>query len=306
MKTNHLLSSFCATLVISCALFMTSCSQTEYKRVIPANSPIVAEVDFLQLVVSSNADKYENEIFDLLDKLAQEDRSLRSLVNELKKDEDTGYDPLSPVYFFMDPSLNDFFYVFAITDKKLFKEFCDDADDIMLESEGDDYWIIQEGVLTGIWSGKTILQGSSQNKKLYRALLRQDQEHSFFATKNGKMLKRNSDDIAVALSFRHLDSQIKQEIYEGIEKFFELKRGKAQEGIIAELLSSESVITLEFAKGQIGIKSYLRVEDDSRNSLEVILRQLLKYGNKVLGSKPSSRPSYGRYYEEEEGNAWFD
>ena len=289
MKKHFLIKS---VIIAIAAIVMCSCEQTEYKKLIPADAPVVIEFDVFNMALKADVDKYKNDIVELLEGYGKKDAELRALARAIRDDEDNGLDIFSPVFWFFDSELEESFGLCAVLDFDAAKKSLKNADNTVLDKEDDDlYWIKENGQVVGLFTEDAILYGSTSDKTTYRALLRQDEKHSFFATNAGKLLKRNAEDISIALNAKALSGKTKRDMYRGIDEFFGLNRGDA-ESALEDIIETETVIGVEFGDGQVGVKVFVHVDDDSKNSLELLLIKGLKEGKKALREKQNS---YYRY-----------
>lgn len=100
MKKNFSFRGLLLSSLVVLAAMLSSCSKSAYKKAIPADAPIVVELDVKNIGLKSDFLAQKDDIADLILSIDPEDADLKKLADMLRNSQDMGLDMLSPFYFF--------------------------------------------------------------------------------------------------------------------------------------------------------------------------------------------------------------
>lgn len=188
MNKNFSFRGLLLSSLVVLAAMLSSCSKSAYKKAIPADVPIVLELDVKNIGLKSDFLAQKDDIADLILSIDPEDADLKKLADMLRTPQDMGLDMLSPMYFFTPSSMEEGYILASVRDKEtVAKKLATISEAVELSESGDITWVEEHGRLVAALTQKSLLLGSSNNRNDYRDLLENDK--SFFSTDAGKFFK---------------------------------------------------------------------------------------------------------------------
>lgn len=233
------------------ALVMSSCAKEAYKQAIPANAPVVVELDLKSVAKKADLVGQKDAISKLLKSLGESDADKAASLMENPLD--WGIDFLSPAYVFVGATVDNGCLLISVKNQKDLIETMKSIDEqLQVEEDGDYMWLSENGALMGVVTKEALLAGTLQEKDQFRKLLEQDKENSFFASEAGQMLTEHRGDITMMLNPTVLSSEVKAMAIK------ELIPGRAKdipgvEGAVEQLLKSQLVLNLLCEDGKISL-----------------------------------------------------
>ena len=118
MKKNFSFRGLLLSSLVVLAAMLSSCSKSAYKKAIPADAPIVVELDVKNIGLKSDFLAQKDDIADLILSIDPEDADLKKLADMLRNSQDMGLDMLSPFYFFTPSSMEEGYILASVRDKE--------------------------------------------------------------------------------------------------------------------------------------------------------------------------------------------
>lgn len=234
--------SFVALMVLS----LCSCSNTDYQKVIPANSPLVVKVD-----VRSLADKSE---FDKSEAMQTMENALTAMVSDKDMDQvkklmkdpmEMGFDLSMPVYAFM-ADMETFGLTMKVNDEEAVKEFLLLLNRQSMSSKP----VEKDGLVCGTllddftyaYDGQSFLllgssKGAGKADDLAHQLMNQDEKQSFVSSEGYERLEDVEKDVVMYMDFASLPEKAMKDYAEILPKSLKYK-------------DLEAVASLMFEKGE--------------------------------------------------------
>ncbi len=252
---------FCIGLVG--ALMLCSCEKA-YKKIIPADSLLVCEIQTGQIAQKADLNNQKNNVLQVLEQLI-EDKELLDHINSFISDpQQYGLDFVNPTYFFMPSDIENlnFFIVIPVSDFKKVKQFISDNSNADIQEEDDILYSIEEDFIFAA-SKEAFVIGSSNNKNDYLALLKHNNE-PFFASDAGKFMENNAADITLLANAEALPKNTKNIINNYLESHSEIDIDNIEglEESIDALLESQVLLNLQFESGKIALNMVVNSPTD--------------------------------------------
>lgn len=279
MKKQFSLKVLMMATVAVTALFLASCAKSGYKNAIPADAPLVMELDVKTVALKAEFMDQKNEVADLVESINPENRMYRKIAAALRSPEDIGLDFLSPMYVFATSSIDDGFFLASVRNQddvaaKL-QSFSSDMD---IDKDGNLSWIVMDGRVVGALTKSSLLIGSTNQKAIYRELLGLSGSESFFSTKAGKFLKKHSGDATVLLNMEALSTQQKRELRRAVERELDRDlRFLSTDEIWESIYEARLALNLECNAGKIALNLFADdVDKDGKEVLKKVSKDAFK------------------------------
>ena len=266
MKKNFSFRGLLLSSLVVLAAMLSSCSKSAYKKAIPADAPIVVELDVKNIGLKSDFLAQKDDIADLILSIDPEDADLKKLADMLRNPQDMGLDMLSPLYFFTPSSMEEGYILASVRDKEtVAKKLATISEAVELSESGEITWVEEHGRLVAALTQKSLLLGSSNNRNDYRDLLENDK--SFFSTDAGKFFKKNAADITSTINMENLSRKAKREIRSEVEHQFRDLCPYLTEEVWEKLFEMQCVANLDFKSGEFDINFFVNGYDDDDDNL---------------------------------------
>ena len=267
-----------ATVAVS-ALFLASCAKSGYKNAIPADAPVVMELDVKNVALKADFLTQKNDIADLVESIEPDNRMYRKIAAALRSPEDLGLDFLSPMYVFASSSIDDGFFLASVRNQDdLMAKVQSFSNDIEFLKDGDISWVLADGRVVGALTKSSLLVGSSNQKAIYRELLDLSGSESFFSTDAGKFMKKHSADATVLLNMEALTKQQQRQIRREVERELDRDlRFLSTDELWEKVFETRLALNLDCKAGQIALNLFAdNVDKDGRDVLKKISKDALK------------------------------
>jgi len=267
-----------ATVAVS-ALFLASCAKSGYKNAIPADAPVVMELDVKNVALKADFMTQKNDIADLVESIEPDNRMYRKIAAALRSPEDLGLDFLSPMYVFASSSIDDGFFLASVRNQDdLMAKVQTFSNDIEFLKDGDISWVLADGRVVGALTKSTLLVGSSNQKAIYRELLELSGSESFFSTDAGKFMKKHSADATVMLNMEALTKQQQRQLRREVESELDRDlRFLSTDELWEKVFETRLALNLDCNAGQIALNLFAdNVDKDGRDVLKKISKDALK------------------------------
>lgn len=263
MKKNLSLRSMLMTSLVILAAVLSSCSKA-YKKAIPADAPVVVELDVKHVGAKADFLAQKEQVADLVLSIDPEDRELQKLADAIRSPQDLGLDLLCPIYFFAVSSVDDGYFLAAVKDKEaVIKKLESFSKEIEVTSSDKLAWVEVNSRLLGVITDDVLLLGSSNDRTTYRDLL--DNDKSFFSTDAGKFFTKHAEDITATLNMENLSRQAKREVRQTIERELRDAKPYLTDDMWEQLFELQWVVNLEFKSGEFDLNIFV---DGAENKKE--------------------------------------
>ena len=255
------------TCVVVLAVFLSSCSKSAYKKAIPADAPVVFELDVKDVGMKSEFASQRNDVADLVEAIDPDDKDLQKIADALRNPEDMGLDFLNPMYLFMDNALEEVFFLASVRDEDALIAKLESFRNFEVDKDGDLGWVLLNGRNMGVLTSKVLLLGSQSDKQIYRELLKNDK--SFFDIPEGKYFEKHTGDLTACLNAKSLSRKAQRDIRREVEREVRELRDVMNDEIWERLFETEVVVNLECKAGEIALNLFCDAEED-KDDIDVL------------------------------------
>lgn len=275
MKKSLSLKGWMILSMLAVVVFLSSCAKSAYRNAIPADAPVVAELDVKTIGIKSNFFEQKDKVADLIVSYNPDDQTLHKIADALRSPESMGLDLLSPMYVYAASSIDDFYFLASVRSQSDFvKTLTSISDEFEMEKDGKLSWISVEGRVIGVVTNQALLIGSSNQKTRYRELLDLGGSDSFFSTDAGKFMKKHTGDATVLFNMTAFSRQQQRQMRRQIERKLDSSlRMLSSDELWEQIFSMKVVANLEFTPGKIAVNMY---GDGADNKKTDVLKKISK------------------------------
>lgn len=236
--------------LVCMVVMMASCSKSEYKNAIPADAPIVMELDVRDVIKKSDFLAHKGEIADAIESI-DDDPALQQIAEMLRGTDDFGLDFFSPMYVYLLPSLDDGCFLASVRNSSELTEKIESLDNEMEIKKSDGIsWLYYDDALLGAVTKRHLLIGSANDKDVYRDLLEQSGDECFFASEAGKFMDSNAGDLTLSVNMDAMPREIFRMIEREIDDFVDSES-------IEWVKKCQVICNLEFSAGEIALNAFV-------------------------------------------------
>lgn len=258
--------------LVCMVVMMASCSKSEYKNAIPADAPVVMELDVKDVIKKSDFLAHKGEIADAIESI-DDDPAFQQIAEMLRGTDDFGLDFFSPMYVYLLPSLDDGCFLASVRNRSELTEKIESLDDDMEIKESDGIsWLYYDDALLGAVTKRHLLLGSANDKDVYRDLLEQSGDECFFASEAGKFMDSNAGDLTLSVNMDAMPREIFRMIEGEIDDFVDPES-------IEWVKKCQVICNLEFSAGEIALNAFVSniPEDQFTMSSKKISEEVFNY-----------------------------
>ncbi len=261
-----------AGMVVVAAL-LSSCSRSAYKKAIPADAPIVVELDIKKAGLKSDFLSQKDEIADLILASSPDDRTARKIADAVRDPQSMGLDLLSPMYVFVSPDVEDAYFLASVRKPEdLIKKLRSFSDGIEISESGKINWLTVNGQIAGAVTEKALLIGSANNKTAFRDLL--ENNKAFFSTDAGKYFAKHTGDLSATVNMEALSRQARNEIRREVGRELRDLRPYLTDDVWEQIFEQQWVANLDFKSGECALNLF--IEGVEKDDAKVLSRKVSK------------------------------
>lgn len=224
MKKHYFLNGLLIASMATILLLMNACSTPAYKRTVPADAVSVVELDVKNIAQKADFMDQKDQIADLIASVEPGNRLYRKFADAVKNPTNAGLNLAKPVYLFALPSLEDAFITAAVKDDEaLIQMLISLSDEFDVLQSGELTWITYNNKLFGVITKNVLLlstTGTTKEKSVFRDLLTQKEEDSFFSTREFHAMRLHRGDVTMLVNMRALSNNSKRDIRKELENEF--------------------------------------------------------------------------------------
>jgi hypothetical protein len=236
--------------LVCMVVMMASCSRSEYKNAIPADAPVVMELDVKDVIKKSDFLAHKGEIADAIESI-DDDPALQQIAEMLRGTDDFGLDFFSPMYVYLLPSLDDGCFLASVRNRSEFVEKMTSLSNLVKFKESDGIsWLYYDDAVLGAVTKRHLLIGSANDKDVYRDLLEQSGDECFFASEAGKFMNSKAGDLTLSVNMDAMPREIFRMIEREIDDFVDPES-------IEWVKKSQVICNLEFSAGEIALNAFV-------------------------------------------------
>ena len=236
--------------LVCMVVMMASCSKSEYKNAIPADAPVVMELDVKDVIKKSDFLAHKGEIADAIESI-DDDPVFQQIAEMLRGTDDYGLDFFSPMYVYLLPSLDDGCFLASVRNSSELTEKIESLDDKIEIKESDGIsWLYYDDALRGAVTKRHLLMGSANDKDVYRDLLEQSGDECFFASEAGKIMDSKAGDLTLSVNMDAMPREIFRMIEREIDDLVDPKS-------IEWVKKCQVICNLEFSAGEIALNAFV-------------------------------------------------
>lgn len=265
--------------VVVIAMLLSSCAKTAYKKAIPADAPVVVELDAKNVGLKSNFLSHKEEIADFIESIEPENEMYAKVAKALRKSEEIGIDFMSPMYVFIDATFDNGYFLASVKSKedvaKKFASFLEG--EVEIKESGDVSWIKIDDEYVGVLTATSLLVGSSNDKSVYSSLLEQSGNDCFFSSKAGKYLRKHRGDITAMFNAEAMSNKEKRELRRSFESEVDREfRSFFNDELWDKIFGMQLVMNLKFTSGDISLNLFTNMESEYPDVAKKISKDVLK------------------------------
>lgn len=278
MKKRNTFRGLMMAGVVLIAVLFSSCAKTAYKKAIPADAPVVVELDVKNVGLKSNFLSHKEEIADLVVSIDPEDEMLAKVAKALRNSEEFGLDFMSPMYIFSDAEFDNGYFLASVKSKdEVVKKVSSFTDEIEIKESGDVSWIKVEGEYVGVLTANSLLLGSSNDKSDYSAFLDQSGKDCFINTDAGKYMSKHTGDITAMFNAEAIPSRMKREIRRSVEREIDRDfREIFNDELWDKFFEMQVVLNMKFTSGDVSLNLFTTMENENKDVAKKISKDALK------------------------------
>lgn len=287
MKRKFTFGGIVMTGMVMIAVFLSSCGSKPNRdtSVIPADAPIVMEINVEKLTLKSNIANYKDQLADMLIATDENDENVLEIAEAIRKMEDGGLDLRKPVYLFTTADVEGAFLLSSIRNTAAVNETIlkmGGGKFRVVEDEGDGLsWIenIDNQKTIGVHNGEMLLLGMTEQKDVFAKLITGD--GGFFNTQMGRTMAEHAGDITLMVNAQTVNPKVMDALRTRFIQSDE-KTGAlfANDEIWAEICKLQMVWNLKFSVGEVSLNMF---SDSNETNQQV----LTKVNSDVFANVPA-------------------
>lgn len=272
MKRQFTLSGMLMTCMVMVTVFLSSCGSKPERdnSVIPADAPIVMEINVEKLTLKSNIVNYKDQLADMLVASDEKNENVLQLADAIRKMDDGGLNFHKPVYVFTNANVDGMFILASIRSQAR-------VDSTALKMAGGKYRIIEDeedGLVwyeddnhttIGVRNDEVLLIGTAEQKEIFAQLI--TGEGGFFGTKMGQEMAAHAGDITLAVNAEAVNEDVMDALRERLIQS-DRKTGALLESdeLWDMVCKVQMVWNLKFAVGEVSMNIYSLSQETNENA----------------------------------------
>jgi len=282
MKNSFFFRTMMTSVVMVAIVVFSSCgSKSDYKGAIPADAPVVVEIDMQSLTLKSNILSYKDMVADMLEGSAPANDLIMKFADELRKADDGGMNFNTPVYFFTVPQLDGWFIVTAVKRKQEVLDLLLSIRQMNIsiiedESQGVS-WLETDRTRIGVLTDEMLLVGVTEQPDLFMQLMKCN--GGFFDSKMGKALISHNGDITLMLNVPAMSDKAQRQLEKFLRKAWNEIPGDASmpANVMQEVRKLQIVTNIRFLKGQIVLNLFDASDKDTPEIFQPITAEVFDH-----------------------------